>query len=217
MEQSRAGDIRRVAAGGAAVGPDVRIAVDAIQRWDRDEVLDWICDLQIFDLAWVEQPMSPNDILAHDSIAAITAPTRMATGEHDANQGIFKLFLQANAFQLLQIDATRVTGFDENIAIMLLAVNFGVPVFPHAGVVRLGAIVQRLAMFNSITISGTTDERMIEFADRLDDYFVAPVDVHNSRYWTPILTSSGAEILVDSRLRGHIPLGSGVSEHRADP
>lgn len=56
------------------MGPDVRIAVDTNQRWDRGEAIDWICELQIFDLAWVEEAMSPNNVLAHVAIATVIAP-----------------------------------------------------------------------------------------------------------------------------------------------
>jgi L-fuconate dehydratase len=191
----RADDIRRLKIARETVGPDLKIAIDANQRWDRDEAIDWITDLAKFDLAWVEEPTNPDDVLAHAAIAAAIAPTPVATGEHGANRVMFKQFLQADALQVVQIDATRVAGVNENVAIILLAAKFGVPVCPHAGGVGLCEIVQHLAMFDLIAVSGATDRRMIEFVDHLHEHFVEPVEVHDGRYWAPKIAGSGAHML----------------------
>ena len=191
-------DVRRLRIAREAVGPDIRIAVDANQRWDRDEAIDWIGALAPFDLAWVEEPTNPDDILAHAAIAAAIAPTPVATGEHGANRVMFKQFLQADALQVLQIDATRVAGVNENIAILLLAAKFGVPVCPHAGGVGLCEIVQHLAMFDFVAVTGTTEGRMIEFVDHLHEHFVEPAVVERGRYRAPRLPGSGAEMLASS-------------------
>jgi L-fuconate dehydratase len=190
----RGDDIRRLRIVRETVGPDIRIAVDANQKWDRDEAIDWIADLTPFDLAWVEEPTNPDDVLAHAAIARAIAPTPVATGEHGANRVMFKQFLQADALQVLQLDATRVAGVNENFAILLLAAKFGVPVCPHAGGVGLCELVQHLAMFDAVAVSGTTNGRLIEYVDHLHEHFVDPVDVHEGRYWPPTLPGSGAQM-----------------------
>jgi L-fuconate dehydratase len=190
----RADDVRRLGIARAAIGPDVRLAVDANQRWDVAEAIDWIADLAPFDLAWVEEPTNPDDILAHAAIARAIAPIPVATGEHGANRVMFKQFLQADALRVLQIDASRVAGVNENIAILLLAAKFGVRVCPHAGGVGLCEVVQHLSMFDFLAVSGTSDDRMIEFVDHLHEHFVTPVDVHDGRYWPPSAPGSGAEM-----------------------
>ena len=83
-----------------------------------------------YDVAWIEEPTSPDDILGHAAIARGVAPIPVATGEHMANRVMAKQFLQAGALQVLQIDATRVAGVNENMAILLLAAKFGVPRLP---------------------------------------------------------------------------------------
>ena len=70
---------------------------------------------------------------------------------------IFKQLLQAEAIDVVQIDACRVGGVNENLAILLLAAKFGVPVCPHAGGVGLCEMVQHLAMFDFVAVSGTID------------------------------------------------------------
>jgi L-fuconate dehydratase len=192
-------DVRRLKIAREVVGPDVAIAVDANQYWERDQAIAWILSLAQFDLAWVEEPTNPDDLLAHAAIARAVAPIPIATGEHMANRIMFKQFLQADALQVLQIDATRVAGVNENIMILLLAAKFGVRVCPHAGGVGLCEVVQHLSMFDYLAVSGTAEGRMIEYVDHLHEHFVTPVRVSGGRYWPPSAPGAGAEMLPASR------------------
>jgi len=191
-------DVRRLAIARNAVGPDIRIAVDANQRWDVAEAIDWMSRLAPYDIAWIEEPTSPDDILGHAAIARGVAPIPVATGEHMANRIMFKQFLQADALQVLQIDSTRVAGVNENITILLLAAKFGVPVCPHAGGVGLCEAVQHLSMFDFIAVSGSEDGRMIEFVDHLHEHFVEPVEIVAGRYRAPVAPGGGSEMLATS-------------------
>ncbi|PXY21799.1 fuconate dehydratase [Prauserella coralliicola] len=191
-------DVRRLRIAREVCGPDVRIAVDANQRWDVADAVRWMDALKEFDLAWIEEPTSPDDVLGHAAIAKAVAPVPVATGEHTANRVLFKQFLQADALGILQLDATRVAGVNENIAILLLAAKFGVPVCPHAGGVGLCEAVQHLAMFDYVAVSGTTEDRMIEFVDHLHEHFVTPVDVREGRYHAPKSPGAGTEMLAES-------------------
>ena len=128
----------------------------------------------------------------------VTIP--VATGEHMANRVMFKQFLQADALQIVQIDASRVAGVNENVAILLLAAKFGVPVCPHAGGVGLCEVVQHLSMFDYLAVSARSEGRYIEFVDHLHEHFVTPVDVRGGRYRAPLAPGSGAEMLEASRL-----------------
>jgi L-fuconate dehydratase len=195
-----ADDQLRLAAAREAVGPDVAVAIDANQIWDVSQAIEWVQALAEFDLAWVEEPTNPDDVLAHAAIARGVAPIPVATGEHMANRVMFKQFLQADALQVLQIDATRVAGVNENIAILLLAAKFGVPVCPHAGGVGLCEIVQHLSMFDYLSVSARSESRYIEFVDHLHEHFVTPVEVHDGRYWPPLTPGTGAEMLESSRV-----------------
>jgi len=191
-------DVRRMAVARATVGPDIKIAIDANQRWEVDEAIEWIGKLVEFDLAWVEEPTNPDDVLAHAAIARAIAPVPVATGEHMANRVMAKQFLQAEALQVLQMDATRVAGVNENIAILLLAARFGVRVCPHAGGVGLCEMVQHLSMFDVVAVSGTTEGRMIEFVDHLHEHFVTPAVIRDGHYVAPTAPGAGAEMLADS-------------------
>lgn len=187
-------DRRRLAIARRAVGDGFPIAIDANQRWGVDEAIAWVNALAEFDLAWIEEPTSPDDILGHAAIARGVAPVRVATGEHVQNRIIFKQMLQAEALQVMQIDSTRVGGVNENIANLLLAAKFGIPVCPHAGGVGLCEAVQHLSMFDFVAVTGTMDGRMIEFVDHLHEHFVVPTDVRGGRYRAPVLPGSGMEM-----------------------
>ncbi|MEU6611983.1 enolase C-terminal domain-like protein [Streptomyces shenzhenensis] len=187
-------DIRRMRIAREICGDGFPIAVDANQRWDVAAAIEWVRALAPFDVAWVEEPTSPDDILGHAAIARGIAPVPVATGEHVHNRIMVKQFLQAEALQVLQIDAARVGGVNENIAHLLLAAKFNTRVCPHAGGVGLCEAVQHLAMFDFIAVSGTTEGRMIEFVDHLHEHFVTPTVVRDGRYVAPTTPGAGTEM-----------------------
>ena len=191
-------DIRRFRKAREVCGPDFPIAIDANQRWEVAEAIDWVNALAEFQPAWIEEPTSPDDILGHAEIARGVAPIRVATGEHAQNRMIFKQLLQAEAISLMQIDAVRVAGVNENIANLLLAAKFGVPVCPHAGGVGLCEAVQHLSMFDFVAVSGAREGRMIEYVDHLHEHFVTPTDAHDGAYFPPATPGTGMEMKADS-------------------
>src|SRR4051794_20369422 len=200
-------DIRRMRLAREAVGPEIRIAVDANQRWDVEPAIKWMQALARFDPYWIEEPTSPDDVLAHRAIAEAIAPIRVATGEHVQNRVMFKQYLQAGALSVLQIDAARVGGVNENIAILLLAAKFGVPVCPHAGGVGLCELVRHLSMFDYVAVSGTQEDRAIEWVDQLHEHFTDPAIVRGGRYLAPTAPGFSARIRDESLERYAYPDG----------
>jgi L-fuconate dehydratase len=200
-------DIRRMRLAREAVGPEIRIAVDANQRWDVEPAIKWMQALARFDPYWIEEPTSPDDVLAHRAIAEAIAPIRVATGEHVQNRVMFKQFLQAEALSVLQIDAARVGGVNENIAILLLAAKFGVPVCPHAGGVGLCELVRHLSMFDYVAISGSQDDRAIEWVDQLHEHFTDPAVVRGGRYLAPTAPGFSARLSDEALARYAFPDG----------
>jgi L-fuconate dehydratase len=191
-------DVRRCRLARETVGPDVAIAVDANQRWDVPHAIAWLRRLSDVQLAWVEEPTSPDDVLGHAAIRRAVAPTPISTGEHTHNRVMFKQLLQANAVDLIQIDAARVGGVNENLAILLMAAKYGVRVFPHAGGVGLCELVQHLAMADYVAISGKKNDRAIEFVDHLHEHFVDPVTVRDGCYFAPSTPGFSAEMHASS-------------------
>ncbi|MFC8719694.1 enolase C-terminal domain-like protein [Kitasatospora sp. NPDC057198] len=180
-----ADDVRRLRTARAAVGPDVRIAIDANQRWDVAQAIEWTNALAEFDPYWIEEPTSPDDVLGHAAVRRAVAPVKVATGEHVQNRIVFKQLLQAGAVDVLQLDAARVGGVNENLAVLLLAAEFGVPVCPHAGGVGLCELVRHLSMFDWVALSGTVEDRAIEYVDHLHQHFTDPAVITDGHYAAP--------------------------------
>ena len=167
------------------IGPQSTLMLDANQVWEVNEAISAMQRLAAFDPLWIEEPTSPDDILGHAAIARAVAPVRVATGEHVKNRIIFKQLFQANAIGICQIDACRVGGVNEVLAILLMAAKFGIPVCPHAGGVGLCEYVQHLSLFDYIAISGSLENRMIEYTPHLHEHFVHPVIIKGGRYVAP--------------------------------
>jgi L-fuconate dehydratase len=200
-------DRRRFALARATVGEDVGIAIDANQVWDVSTAVSWVRELADLRPAWVEEPTSPFDILGTAAIRRGVRPVPIAAGEQVANRVVFKQLLQAGAIDVMQIDACRVAGVNENLANMLLAAKFGVPVCPHAGGVGLCELVQHLAMFDYVALSGTQDGRMIEWIDHLHEHFVDPAVVIGGRYRAPSSPGASTRLRPESLAEFSYPAG----------
>jgi L-fuconate dehydratase len=183
---NRADDLRRARLMRELIGPDRVLMLDANQAWDVPDSIAWMRELAGMRPWWIEEPTSPDDVLGHAAIARAIAPIRVATGEMVQNRVVFKQLLQANAIGICQIDACRLGGVNEVLAVLLLAAKFGVPVCPHAGGVGLCEYVQHLAMFDYIAVSGSMEGRIIEFVDHLHEHFVDPVTILRGRYLPPV-------------------------------
>ncbi|MEV8320247.1 L-fuconate dehydratase [Streptomyces sp. NPDC059900] len=203
-----ADDVRRCRTARAAIGPGIRMAIDANQRWNVDEAVQWTRALAEFDPYWVEEPTSPDDVLGHAAIRKAVAPVKVATGEHVQNRIVFKQLLQAGAIDVLQIDAARVGGVNENLAILLLAARFGIPVCPHAGGVGLCELVQHLSMFDYVALTGTTENRVIEYVDHLHDHFIDPVVLREGHYLAPAAPGFSAAMRPESLAEFTYPDGA---------
>jgi L-fuconate dehydratase len=178
-------DIRRCGVVREVIGPDRKLMVDANQVWSVPQAIEWMGRLARFDILWIEEPTSPDDILGHAAVARAVAPIKVATGEHVQNRIIFKQLMQADAIEYCQIDACRVASINEVVAILLLAAKFGIKVCPHAGGVGLCELVVHLSAFDYIAVSGSMEGRVIEFVDHLHEHFAEPTVVRRARYQLP--------------------------------
>lgn len=202
-----ADDQRRAALVREAIGPHRRLMVDANQVWDVPQAIAWVRALAPFDPWWIEEPTSPDDIAGHAAIARAVAPIRVATGEHCANAVMFKQYLASGALQVCQLDACRLAGVNECLAVLLLAAKFDIPVCPHAGGVGLCEHVQHLSAVDAIAIGGPRADRIVEYVDHLHEHFVDPVRVIGGGYRLPELPGYSTEIRPESRHAYRFPDG----------
>jgi L-fuconate dehydratase len=203
-------DRRRVRLVRDAIGRDRKLMVDANQQWDVQEAIGRVGELVPYNPWWIEEPTSPDDVLGHATIAKAVREygIGVATGEHCANRVVFKQLMQAHAIDFCQIDSCRLGGVNENLAVILMAARFGVPVCPHAGGVGLCEYVQHLSMFDYLCVAGTIDGRVIEYVDHLHEHFEDPVVVRGGRYMAPTRPGYSITIRPESRMAHQFPGGA---------
>jgi L-fuconate dehydratase len=204
----RAADARRAALLREEIGPDATLMLDANQVWDVHEAIEAMQVLAQFDPWWIEEPTSPDDVLGHAAIARAIAPIRVATGEHVHNRVMFKQLLQAGAIGFCQLDACRLGGVNEALAVLLLAARFGVPVCPHAGGVGLCEIAQHLSLLDYVCVAGDLTDRVLEYVDHLHEHFLFPVRLRDGRYLPPLEPGFSAEMKAKSLEDYRFPGGS---------
>ncbi|MGD0444113.1 MAG: enolase C-terminal domain-like protein [Edaphobacter sp.] len=200
-------DLRRGRLVREEIGWDNKLMVDANQKWGVDEAIARTRELAELQPWWMEEPTNPDDVLGHARIRAEVAPIRIATGEHCQNRIMFKQLFQAGAIDVCQIDSCRVAGVNENLAIMLMAAKFKVPVCPHAGGVGLCEYVQHLSAFDFVSVSATMENRVIEYVGHLHEHFVDPVRIDRGRYLMPEKPGYSIEIYTESLEQYRFPDG----------
>ena len=191
-------DIRRLTIARETVGPDVNLMIDANQVWEVDEAIDWVRRLSFADPWFIEEPTSPDDVAGHRRIRQGVAPVQVATGEMCQNRIMFKQFIMEGAIDVVQIDACRLGGLNEVLAVMLMAAKHGLKVCPHAGGVGLCEYVQHMSMIDYLCIAGTREGRVIEYVDHLHEHFLDPVRIENAAYMPPRLPGFSIEMKPES-------------------
>ncbi len=199
-------DIRRVTIAREVIGPDRKLMIDANQVWEVDEAIDWVRELAFAKPWFIEEPTSPDDVEGHRKIREAIGPVQVATGEMCQNRVLFKQFIARGAIDVVQIDACRLGGVNEILAVMLMAAKYGLPVCPHAGGVGLCEYVQHLSMIDYVRIAGTREGRVIEYVDHLHEHFVEPCVVRGAAYMPPSAPGFSIEMKPESleqyRFRG---------------
>ncbi len=202
-------DLRRARLVREAIGPQLRLSLDANQAWGVEQAIEGIRGVAEVDPWWIEEPTSPDDVLGHKRIRDAVAPIRVATGEHVQNRVVFKQLLQLGAIDACQLDCCRLGGVNEVLAVVLLAAKFGVPVCPHAGGVGLCEYAQHVSMFDYVAVGASFEDRVCEFVDHLHEHFVDPVRVVRGRYVAPTTPGYSIEIRPESLSEFAFPDGPG--------
>jgi L-fuconate dehydratase len=210
-------DYRRLAIAREEIGPNGTLMIDANQRWDVGPAIEWVRALATARPLWIEEPTSPDDVLGHAAIARALEPLGIgvATGEHCQNRVVFKQFMQARAMAYCQIDFCRLAGVNEVVAVLLLAAHFGVPVCPHAGGVGLCEYAPHASFFDYVAVSGSLENRWVEYVDHLHEHFVDPCIVRGGRYVAPTVPGTNITMKTESREEYAFPNGPVWSKERS--
>ena len=150
-------------------------------------------------------------VLGHKAIREALKPygIGVATGEMCQNRVMFKQFLQSGAIDICQIDACRLGGVNEVIAVLLMAAKFGVPIVPHSGGVGLPEYTQHLSTIDYVVVSGK--KSVLEYVDHLHEHFFNPSRIENGYYVTPTEPGYSVEMKPESMDKFSYPGKEGVS------
>ncbi len=200
-------DLRRAEIIRDEIGYDMKLMMDANQKWNVNDAIFNVKQLAKYQPWWIEEPTSPDDILGHKAIADAVHPVKVATGEHCQNRVIFKQLITSGAIDICQIDSCRIGGVNEILAVLLMAAKYKIPVCPHAGGVGLCEYVQHLAMIDYICVSGSLENRIIEYVDHLHEHFLDPVVIKNGAYMPPSMPGYSIEMKSESLEKYNFPVG----------
>lgn len=187
-----------------------------MQIWSVPEAIDWMKQLAEYKPWFIEEPTSPDDILGHAAIRTALKPYNIgtATGEMCHNRVMFKQLLQAKAIDVCQIDACRLGGVNEVLAVLLMATKFGVQVVPHSGGVGLPEYTQHLSTIDYVVVSGK--KSVLEYVDHLHEHFLHPCLVDKGHFVTPLSPGYSVEMKEESMDRFEFPGKDGVSWWRSE-
>ena len=104
-------DPSRVAAARKAIGPDVRLFVDANGAYRPAEAIAFAHELANFGVSWFEEPVSSEDLEGLRTVRErVPAGIAVAAGEYGDDLTYFQRMLDAQAVDVLQADVTRCGG-----------------------------------------------------------------------------------------------------------
>ena len=192
------------------------LMVDANQVWSVPEAIEYMGHLAEFKPWFIEEPTSPDDVFGHKAIREALKPLGIgvATGEMCQNRVIFKQLIVQGAIDVCQIDACRMGGVNEVLAVLLIAKKYGVPIVPHSGGVGLPEYTQHLSTIDYVVVSGKLS--VLEYVDHLHEHFLHPSVIKDGYYTTPTEAGYSVEMKAGSMDRYEFPGKEGVSWWRTD-
>ena len=211
-------DVDRIRFMRNAIGDDFNLMVDANQYWGLPEAIEHLEHYRPFDLHWIEEPIARDDVLGYLELSKkfSDASFGFACGEHAASPVIFKQLLKSGAIKFCQIDAVRVAGVNDVMAIILMAAKYNVPVCPHGGGIALCNMIQHYGMWDQIAVSGHSETQLVEYIDFLQDAVEHPVATRDGHYVTPTALGWGLEFRPSFLERHRFPDGEAWSSRDAD-
>ena len=204
-------DKKRLAFIRDVIGEDAQLMLDANQVWGVDEAINHMEVLTEFRPIWIEEPTARDDVLGFVKIARALEKygIGVAAGEQVPSPVIFKQLITSDAIQFCQIDATRLGGVNDVIAVILMAAKYNVPVCPHGGGIGLCNMIQHYAMWDQISVAAYSETQVVEYLEFLQDgVFIEPIQVRDGAYVAPTVSGWGLEMYPDFMEKHIYPTGA---------
>ena len=195
----------------SVIGDDAKLMLDANQVWGVDEAISHMEQLADFNPTWIEEPTARDDVLGFVKISKALEKygIGVAAGEQVPSPVIFKQLITSGGIQFCQIDATRLGGVNDVLAVILMAAKYEIPVCPHGGGIGLCNMIQHYALWDQISVTGHSNTQVVEYLNFLqEDVFIQPIQISNGAYIAPSTPGWGLEMYPDFVENHTYPTGS---------
>ena len=204
-------DKKRLAFIRSVIGDESKLMLDANQVWGVDEAISHMEQLVDFNPTWIEEPTARDDVLGFVKISKTLEKfgIGVAAGEQVPSPVIFKQLITSGGIQFCQIDATRLGGVNDVLAVILMAAKYEIPVCPHGGGIGLCNMIQHYALWDQICVAGHSDTQVVEYLNFLqEDVFIQPIQISNGAYVAPSIPGWGLEMYPEFVENHSYPTGS---------
>jgi L-rhamnonate dehydratase len=131
--EGQRGNEEAVAAIRELVGPDMDIMIDCSSTWGVAYTLEMARILAPYRIAFIEEPVGPEDVDGYATLRRRIGSTLIAGGEHAYTRYGARRLLERGAVDILQPDIRWTGGLSETLKICDLAAAHNVPIMPHRG------------------------------------------------------------------------------------
>lgn len=152
-------DAKRVHAVRKAVGPNVRLCIDANNIWTSGTAIQFFERVKDANVEFFEEPVLADDIPGLIRCRnALSVP--IASGEHEYTKYGFRDLLASQAVDIIQADVCRVGGYTEILKIIGMSQAFNVLFAPHCmeymhmhlvAAATNGMILESLTLFRNVS------------------------------------------------------------------
>ncbi len=193
-------DVARIRAVRAAIGPDIRLMIDANCAYRQYEAIQLARRAEDQDIFWFEEPVQPDDYDGFRRIAQATS-IPLATGENEYTKHGFRDLIATQAISILQPDARHMGGVTEFMKVAAMAQAHGLDICPH------GDQQTHLHLLAAIP-----NALMLE-------YYPAEFDpMHGKVYLeTPALQADGTVVVPETPGNGCAPDEAALRPYRIEP
>lgn len=192
-------DAERTAAAREILGTDAALMVDFNGNYSADQARGVIRALESSELAWVEEPVAPDDIDGLGLLRSLDVP--LATGEALYTRAPFRRLITERLIDVVQPDITKIGGLSEARAVCDMARSWGVRVSPHVwgGGIALAAAVQLISSVPDYPHTSHVPEPIWLELDRganglRDELVVEPLRPENGVIMVPDAPGLGVEV-----------------------
>ena len=123
-------DVERVRVVREAVGPDIKVMVDANNAYRHYQAIEFARKVEKYDVFWFEEPVEPDDYIGQREITRATS-VPIAAGENEYTRYGFRDMINHRAVDILQPDALVLGGITEFMKVVALAQANDLDIAPH--------------------------------------------------------------------------------------